>query len=126
MKQLGVIVLALAHLPGLAQPPMLVNPLVELRHCGPPARDAHGRIVRSRAVLAAFQFAHPCPANGSRDAETACPKWQMDHVLPLVTGGCDAVWNLQWLPVSIKTCADPHCKDRFERKINAEPIELVP
>jgi hypothetical protein len=103
-----------------------VDPLVEIRRCGPPARDAHGKIARSHAVLKAFQAIHPCPVTGSRDVNTICTGWAMDHVLPLADGGCDAVWNLQWLPLSIKSCANPHCKDRFERKINATPIELVP
>lgn len=102
------------------------DPLIEIRYCGPPARDAHStRILRSYQVLKAFQSIHPCPANGSRDVDTKCPNWAMDHVLPLADGGCDAVWNLQWLPLSIKSCANPHCKDRFERKINANPIQLV-
>jgi hypothetical protein len=103
-----------------------IDPLLEIRRCGPPPRDVHGRIVRSHQVLKAFQAIHPCPVNGSRDVDTLCPGWAMDHVLPLVNGGCDAVWNLQWLPLSIKSCANPHCKDRFERRINAEPIGLVP
>lgn len=118
---LACAVLAFVPAPAAAQ----LDPLVEIRYCGPPKRDAAGRIIRSHAVLKAFQVAHPCPVNGSRDVNTACPDWAIDHVLPLANGGCDAVWNAQWLPVSIKSCADPHCKDRFERKIYAVPFEKV-
>lgn len=106
-----------------ATPP---DPLVEIRYCGVPKRDPHGRIVRSHAVLKAFQITHPCPSSGSINVDSACPGWAMDHVWPLAKGGCDAVWNLQWLPNSIKSCADPHCKDRFERLIYGDPFKIVP
>ena len=46
--------------------------------------------------------------------------WQVDHVIPLVCGGCDAVVNMQWLPAAIKTCAASTgvpCKDRWEQKV---------
>jgi len=49
----------------------------------------------------------------------SCPGWAIDHVVSLACGGADIVANLMWLPNSIKSCADPHCKDRFERKIYA-------
>lgn len=107
----------------------IINPLIEIRHCGMPLRDVNNKIIRSRAVTAAFQRAHPCPANGSRDVNTKCPHWEMDHVWPLADGGCDAVWNLQWLPDEIKRSRFPgdlHCKDCFERKINGDPMQLVP
>lgn len=85
------------------------------RYCGPPARDADGTILRSRAVLREFQAIYPCPANGK--ASGACPGWYRDHVLPLVCGGCDSIGNLQWLPGEIKTCAGTTCKDRWERRV---------
>lgn len=86
------------------------NHLVETRYCGEPQRNPDGSIKRSKAVLNAFRKIHPLPAD-KNPAE-----WQIDHVIPLAEGGCDAVPNLQWLPKSIKTCADDDCKDRWERK----------
>lgn len=66
------------------------------RYCGPPARTADGEIKRSSAVLAEFKREHPCPSTGLGFG--ACPRWYMDHVIPLACGGCDSVANLQWLP----------------------------
>jgi hypothetical protein len=106
----------------LAQVPP--DPLKELRYCGAPARNADGSIKRRTAVLTAFQRTHPCPSTGLTDK--ACPGWAMDHVVPLACGGCDAVWNLQWLPNSLKSCAGTVCKDRFERKIYCTPMQVVP
>jgi hypothetical protein len=62
------------------------------RYCGPPARDADGTILRSRAVLREFQRLYPCPETGR--ATGACPGWFKDHTIPLVCGGCDSVENL--------------------------------
>jgi len=97
--------------------PASAGPLDETRYCGAPKRDANGVIVRSSAVTAAFQRLHPCPSTNLKTG--ACPRWQKDHVLPLVNGGCDAVANMQWLPVEIKTCAGVFCKDRWERAVYA-------
>jgi hypothetical protein len=97
-----------------------LSPLKEYRYCGAPKRDKTGAIVRSGAVLKAFQQIHPCPSTGLTSG--ACPGWQMNHDRSLACGGCDAVSNLSWLPVDTKTCAGPHCTDRYEREINA----LVP
>ena len=94
-----------------------LDPLQEVRYCGPPKRDASGTIIRSQQVLAAFQKIHPCPSTGN--TKGACAGWAKNHTLPLACGGCDAVFNLAWMPVDIKSCAGPHCIDRFERKINA-------
>lgn len=100
-----------------------MDPLTEQRYCGPPKRSASGEIIRRADVLAAFKRAHPCPSTGRTTG--ACLGWSMDHVIPLACGGCDAVSNLQWLPLSIKICADPHCKDRFERKIYCDSPQIV-
>jgi hypothetical protein len=92
----------------------------ELRYCGAPKRDVGGNIVRSSAVTAAFQKAHPCPSTGKTTG--ACQDWSIDHVIPLACGGCDAVSNMQWLHNSIKSAAGTVSflpKDRFERKIDA-------
>lgn len=85
------------------------------RYCGPPARDADGTILRSRAVLREFQRIYPCPANGQPAG--SCPGWYKDHIVPLVCGGCDSLENLQWLPSDLKTCRGALCKDRFERRV---------
>lgn len=57
------------------------------------------------------------PATGQHTGP--CKGWAIDHVIPLAVGGCDAVSNLQWLPVEIKSCAGTVCKDRWERKVYA-------
>ncbi|WP_143074358.1 HNH endonuclease signature motif containing protein [Nitrosomonas sp. Nm166] len=72
--------------------------------------NADGSIKRSRTVTREFERLYPLPAGYNR------ADWQIDHVIPLAEGGCDAVRNMQWLPESIKTCADDHCKDRWERE----------
>lgn len=89
--------------------------LIETRYCGTPERDASGQIKRSTAVLNAFKKIHPCPSNGSTSG--ACPGWALNHVIPLACGGCDSVANLDWMPDEIKSCAQPWCRDRYERKI---------
>ena len=113
MSARALILLPCLALSGLATPPALAAD--DSRYCGPPARDADGAIVRSRAVLRDFQRLYPCPANGQ--AAGACPGWFRDHVVPLVCGGCDSVENLQWLPGETKTCAGQVCKDRWERRV---------
>lgn len=80
-------------------------------------RNADGSIHRSAAVIAAFRRIHPCPS--TMKFTGACPGWSVNHVIPLACGGVDSVSNMQWLPNDIKSCAGPHCVDRFERKINA-------
>lgn len=80
-------------------------------------RDADGTIHRSLKMIAAFKQQHPCPSTKKRTG--ACNGWAIDHIIPLAVGGCDAVWNAQWLPNAIKSCALPTCKDRFERVIYA-------
>lgn len=89
----------------------------DTRYCGPPVRNADGTIHRSQAVLAEFQRIHPCPSTGKTTG--ACAGWAKNHIVPLACGGCDSIPNLSWVPVDIKTCASPHCIDRFERKIYA-------
>ena len=79
------------------------------------ARNADGSIKRSSQVRRDFQQLYPCPSTGLRIG--SCDGWQIDHVISLACGGVDAIYNLQWLPVEIKTCKEDYCKDRFERKI---------
>jgi hypothetical protein len=78
-------------------------------------RLADGSIRRRADVLAAFKRQHPCPANGATTG--ACPGWAMDHIVPLVCGGCDEVSNLQWLPNQIKSAAGIYPKDRWEQRV---------
>ena len=93
------------------------TPYKDCRYQGAPQRDSTGLIIRSNKVLSAFKKIHPCPATGLSTG--ACSGWALDHIISLDCGGVDAVYNLQWLPLDIKSCAGVHCKDRFERKIYA-------
>jgi len=119
MKKLALALMLLVVLPAFAA----LDPLMEVRTCGEPRRMADGSILRRADVLTAFQKAHPCPVTGKTTG--ACQGWAIDHVIPLACGGCDAVWNLQWLPNSIKSAAGALPKDRWERKINCQPAQLV-
>lgn len=92
-----------------------LNPLVDYRQTGQVPRTDAGKTERSAAVLAAFREKYPCPATGKSTG--ACPGWAIDHVIPLACGGADAVYNLQWLPNSIKSAKGPDSKDHFERRI---------
>lgn len=94
--------------------PTFASPLDETRYCGEPRRGVRGDIVRRADVLVAFAKRHPCPVTGL--PVRSCPGWAIDHVIPLASGGCDAVSNLQWLPVTLKSCAG-QCKDRWERRV---------
>lgn len=93
------------------------NALVETRYCGIEniRRDADGSIHRRSDVLRAFRRLYACPSTQLHTG--ACPGWQMDHPIPLSRGGCDAVSNIQWLPVEIKTCRSWYCKDRWELRV---------
>lgn len=95
----------------------------ETRCCVTPARDSKGVIIRRADVLREFQKAHPCPATGLTTG--ACPGWAKDHVIPLSCGGRDEVSNLQWLPDQIKSAAGTYAKDRFERKIYCQPMQVI-
>jgi len=111
--------LVIASLPFPGQPGAINDP----RYCGEPARDSNGRIIRSRAVLNEFAKVFPCPSTLS--PISSCPGWHIDHVIPLASGGCDTKVNLQWLPVQIKSCSLPACKDRWERNYHAMPRKAV-
>lgn len=124
MKRLLLLVL-LACAPALAALPVPGTPGApnDPRYAGEPARDAKGRIKRSAKVLRDFAKVFPCPA--TLKPVPSCDGWEIDHVLPLANGGADAQINLQWLPVAIKRCRAPHCKDRFERKYHAIPRQRI-
>jgi hypothetical protein len=111
-----LLLIALLASPAYAYDPFALD---ETRYCGPPRRNAAGQILRSSAARDAFQRLHPCPATGKTAGP--CPGWQVDHIIPLASCGCDSVTNMQWLPVSLKTCAGVACKDRWERRIYTCP-----
>lgn len=97
----------------------------DLRFCHSIVRDSNGRIHRSSAAIAAFRREHPCPSTGRITGP--CKGWAIDHVIPQVSCGCDMPHNMQWLPNSIKSCARPDCKDRFERRVYTCPqVSLSP
>lgn len=97
--------------------PNTIDPLTDIRYCGAPKRDANGVIIRNPAVPVAYQHIHPCPSTGLQKG--ACPNWARNHAIPMACGGCDAVWNMVWVPTVIKACAGKQCIDRHEREINA-------
>lgn len=99
------------------------NPLLEYRQCGDPVRLADGTIRRRSDVLTAYKKFHPCPVTGLSTG--TCPGWQMNHIIPLSSGGCDSVSNLMWLPNEVKTCANDYCIDRWERKYYAVPHGVI-
>jgi hypothetical protein len=82
----------------------------ETRYCGQPVRDADGRIVRAYAVYTAFRSVHPCPSSGLTNGP--CFGWQVNHVIPLACGGCDAVSNMEWMRNDVKKL-----HDGYERKL---------
>lgn len=107
----GAIALAAAAALAWPAPAHAADPRV----CGPAPRASDGTIKRSRAVLREFRALYPCPSTGKTTG--ACPGWALDHTVPLVCGGCDAVGNLQWLPVQIKSASGTLPKDRWERSV---------
>lgn len=86
------------------------DPYAETRYCGPPKRDAAGKIIRSASVIAAFRKIHPCPSTGV--FTSACPGWSINHSCPLACGCCDSVANMEWMRNDVKAIVD-----RYERKI---------
>lgn len=121
MKALLLLLIALpvyAALPAPGSPGAPKDP----RYVGEPVRNADGTIKRDPAVVREFKRVFPCP---SPSATSACPKWSVDHVLPLACGFADRQDNLQWLPNAIKSGPGVLPKDRFERKIYCFPQQPV-
>ena len=58
------------------------------------AFDVSATTHRDLSQLAAFQKAHPCPANGKTRGK--CPGYVVDHVRPICGGGKDHPANMQW------------------------------
>jgi 5-methylcytosine-specific restriction endonuclease McrA len=120
LKSVSVILSVVALLGGCGHSPpepanKSLDPLVDYRQTGQVPRTEAGKTERSAAVLAAFREKYPCPATGKSSG--SCPGWAIDHVIPLACGGVDAVYNLQWLPNTIKSAKGSDSKDHFERKI---------
>jgi hypothetical protein len=95
------------------------DPYTDYRLIDSVKRSPDGSIARSSRVISAFRKVHPCPVTGLNTG--ACPGWAIDHVIPLAACGADIVSNMQWLPLTIKSCAGTECKDRWERKYNKCP-----
>lgn len=115
---------AFAHAGVLTPVAPATDPLKEYRQCGEPSRLADGSIHRRSDVINAYRKLHPCPSTGKNTG--ACSGWALDHIIPLASGGCDAVSNLAWMPDVIKSCASSECIDRWERKYYGNPYGIVP
>ena len=114
MSKIFIFILLLLTVPSYAASITDVDP----RYChaiNDIPRTSTGTIKRDRYLLTVFKLKHPCPATGLSTGK--CSGWQIDHVIPLACGGCDEMFNLQWLPDQIKTCAGDFCKDRWERTL---------
>lgn len=94
---------------------VITQDLVDPRITNNIQRDSNGRIIRDQKVLRDFARLYPCPSTGKHTV--SCPGFAIDHVIPLSCGGSDSVINLQWLPIEIKSCNKPYCKDRWERRV---------
>lgn len=66
------------------------------------ARDAKGKIARSRVARHTFQVQTGYPHGR--------PGYVIDHITPLACGGADAPSNMQW-----QTIAAAKAKDKIER-----------
>lgn len=95
--------------------PMLAVAQTDPRYCGSPERASDGTIKRSSYRVYQFKKLYPCPATGLSTG--SCKGWAVDHVVPLVCGGCDSIGNLQWLPNEIKSAAGTLPKDRWEQRV---------
>lgn len=98
---------------------LTTSAFADSRFCGVVYRhiELPNKIIRSQTVVSVFKKTWPCPT---------CVGWQVDHIIPLVCGGCDSVENMAWMPVEIKTCAGAVCKDRWEQKVYCnKPITTI-
>jgi hypothetical protein len=77
--------------------------------CSSCARNAKGKIKRSREAKRQFERQNPCPSTGKSTG--SCPGYVVDHRKALAEGGADEPSNMQW-----QTAADAKAKDKWERK----------
>lgn len=111
MDKINLILLLLLF----TSPANAIDPKQEIRYCGEPKRTVSGSISRDPTVTYAFRKVWKCPV--TKLTTGPCPGWSIDHIIPLANGGCDAVWNLQWLPNEIKSSKGSLPKDRWEREV---------
>ena len=89
------------------RPPAAARPVHNANRAQAVARDAKGKIARSRVARAKFKKSHPCPSTGRSSG--ACPGFVIDHIQPLKRGGTDSPSNMQW-----QTTAAAKAKDKWE------------
>jgi hypothetical protein len=65
---------------------------------------------RDPAKVREFRKTHPCPVTGKTTG--ACPKYVVDHGIPLCLGGADEPYNMFW-----QAKADSYRKDVDERRL---------
>lgn len=94
---------ALLASPARASPPARSKAVA----VGAPCRGDGHNDHRSRAAIAAFKRAHPCPATGKRSGP--CPGYVIDHWCALQCCGLDAPVNMRW-----QDDATAKLKDRWE------------
>lgn len=117
----SVAVVALLITSGASAASVLDDP----RCCVQPKRDAHGQIIRSSAVIAAFKKLYPCPS--TLKTEGPCFGWSVNHTVPLICGGRDILVNLSWMPTILKAGPGSLPADRWEQKVYcADRRVLVP
>src|SRR2546427_1776944 len=85
------------------------------------SRDSHGRIKRSETAKRDFEHHHPCPSTGKTSG--ACPRYVVDHVVPLKRGGADAPTNRQW---QTKDAAKEKDRGEKRRKRPQSPEPMAP
>lgn len=73
------------------------------------AGSAEAAPQRSKAAVAAFKRANPCPATDA--AAGSCPGYVVRYVEPPCAEGEDAASNMQW-----QTLAEARDKDSWERQ----------
>lgn len=80
------------------------------RFCGFVDRDRNGEIKRSDAEIAKFKRIWPCPSTGKKSGP--CPKYAINHSVPIACGGCDSIHNMEWMRIDVK-----RVHDTYERKV---------
>src|SRR5437660_1052866 len=94
-----------------------VQPLLTPRATGCKPHREGGTISRSKVTIAHFKASHICPSTGKKDARASCPGYKVDHIWPLVAGGCDVVENLQYQPAE-----EASAKDILENLLAGKPL----
>lgn len=66
---------------------------------------------RSYREKAEFMKHHPCPLTSKLKVRNGCKGYVIDHIDPLVCGGEDKAYNMQW-----QTIEESKLKDKWVRK----------